>query len=467
VVSPVAEAPFDLGHPRRVHIVGVGGTGMSAIATVLAEMGHDVSGSDLVMGAPLERLAALGVAIHIGHDPHWITGVDAVTWSSAVPASNVEVEAARRSGITVLSRAKMLAAVCATGRSVAVAGTHGKTTTSSMLALILIEAGLHPSFVIGGDIKELGAGARWDQAGSLLVVEADESDGTFLELHAPAVVVTSVEPDHLDYYGSLDAMEAAYGAFLGAAPGPRVVCADDEVAVRLAAEAGGAVSYGTSPKATLRMVDVTLARDHGRFCLQRDGADVGVIDLSVPGIHNARNAAGAVTIALELGAPFEAAARALRHYRGVARRFEWRGERDGVTFVDDYGHLPSEVGAALAAARTGGWGRVVAVFQPHRYTRTARLWQHFADAFVDADLLVLTDVYAAGETPIPGVSGQLIADAVRQAHPGAEVIYVAGREGLAAAVGALLRPGDLCCTLGAGDVTALAGELLGQGKGGE
>jgi UDP-N-acetylmuramate--alanine ligase len=210
---------------------------------------------------------------------------------------------------------------------------------------------------------------------------------------------------------------------------------------------------------------VTLGRDRARFSLERHGTDLGIIDLEVPGIHNARNASAAVTMALELGATFDAAATALRRYRGVARRFEWRGARDGVTFVDDYGHLPSEVSAALAAARAGGWGRVVAVFQPHRYTRTARLWQHFADAFVDADLVVLSDVYPAGEPPIPGVSGQLISDAVRSAHPAAEVVYVAQRADLADAVGALLRPGDLCCTLGAGDVTALAGELLDQGKG--
>jgi UDP-N-acetylmuramate--alanine ligase len=456
-VEPGATASLDLARTQRIHVIGVGGVGMSAVATVLASMGQHVSGSDLKATAELERLAAVGVQAAVGHDPAHLDGVDVVAISTAIPTSNIELREARRRGIPVLRRAEVLAAISATRDTIAVAGTHGKTTTASMLALVLAEAGLRPSFIIGGDINEVGSGAAWG-SGRWLVVEADESDGTFLALRPQMALVTNVEADHLDHYGSLAAMEAAFETFLTAAP-QTVVCSDDPVAARMGG-AVGAVTYGTGDGAEYRVVDVATARSSCRFSVDHQGQMLGPFQLVVPGMHNALNACGALVAALLAGADVEPARRALGRYGGVARRFEFRGEHGGVTFVDDYAHLPSEVRAALAAAGGGGWERIVAVFQPHRYSRTAALWHDFADAFVESDVLVVTEIYGAGEVPRPGVSGQLVFDAVHAAHGGADVRYIPSHPDLVAFLRATLRPGDLCLTLGAGDLTLLPDELL-------
>jgi UDP-N-acetylmuramate--alanine ligase len=453
-------APLDLGRPLRIHVVGIGGAGMSAIASVLATMGHRVTGSDLKSSAGLERLRSRGVSAIVGHHPDNVGDADFVTISTAIPATNREVVEAGRRGIPVLRRAEALAAVAATRRTVAVAGTHGKTTASSMLALVLIEAGLRPSFIIGGDINEVGSGAAWSD-GEWLVVEADESDGTFLHLAPEVALVTNIEPDHLDYYGDVAHLEAAFAQFLGGTGAASIVCADDPVASRLG-RAVDATSYGVAPGADYRMTDLVTRRSSGRFAVAHAGVALGRITLAVPGAHNARNACGALVAGLAVGASFDDARRALERYGGVARRFEFRGEGAGITFVDDYAHLPTEVRAALAAARDGEWQRVVAVFQPHRYSRTAALWADFADAFVDADVLVVTDIYSAGEAPRPGVSGRLIVDAVAASHPGQEAVYVPGHRQLVAHLRQILQPGDLCLTLGAGDLTVLPDELLGE-----
>ena len=457
-----APAPptVDLAAPRRIHVVGAGGSGMSAIATVLLAMGHRVSGSDLASSAALDRLASLGAAVAVGHVPENVGDAEALAVSTAVPPDNPEVVEARRRGIPVLRRAEVLAGIVAARRAVGVAGTHGKTTTSAMLVSVLIEAGLRPSFLVGGRLHEVGTGAAWD-AGEWLVVEADESDGTFLELPLEAAIVTSVEPDHLESYGgSFDAVVDAFGRFLAGVPGPKLVCADDAVAAGLAA-AHGAVTYGTAEGADWRMTEVTGGRDGVRFAVQHDGRRFGEVELPVPGLHNARNACAALVAGLGLGAGFEAAARALGRFRGVARRFQVRGERDGVTLVDDYAHLPGEVRAVLAAAREGRWRRIVCVFQPHRYSRTQSLATQFAHAFDDADTLVVTDVYPAGEAPRPGVTGKLVVDAVLDARPTARVAYLPDRRDWAPYVRRVARPGDLCITLGAGDVSRLHDELLG------
>jgi len=431
---------------------------MSAIADVLARMGHAVSGSDLKPSANLERLRGLGVRVHVGHDPALVADVDVVAISTAVPPRDPEVRAARDAGTPVLSRAELLTAIVATRRAIAVAGTHGKTTTSSMLALILVEAGLRPSFIVGGELNEIGTGAAWD-VGEWLVVEADESDGTFLQLGAETAIVTSVEPDHLEQYGGVEGMVDAFDRFLAQTPGVKVTCADDALAGRLGRN-HGALTYGTANDADYRLVDLESRRDGTSFTLLSGGKEIGQIRLPVPGQHNARNAAAAAATALEIGAPFDAVARALSHYGGVARRFQFRGERSGVTFVDDYAHLPTEVSAALATAKDGGWRRVVCVFQPHRYSRTQALAPDFADAFADADLLVVTDVFPAGEAPRPGVSGKLIVNAVLDAHPMTRVAYFPRREPLVAYLRRTLKPGDLCLALSAGDLTGVTHELL-------
>ena len=433
---------------------------MSAIATVLAAMGHQVTGSDIAPSPVLDRLAEVGVVTSVGHDPGLATGADLVAVSTAIPADDPEALAAREAGVPVLRRAEVLSAVCATRRTIAVSGTHGKTTTTAMLAVVLRAAGMDPSFIVGGEVNGLGSGAVW-APGGWFVVEADESDGTFLELGAEAVVVTNLEPDHLDHWGDFATLRAAFSSFVAEAPGPRVVCVDDVVAAELTAEVD-CVTYGTADTAEYRLVDVRTARDGVTFSLRHGPVDLGRFDLSLPGVHNARNAAAAATMALALGADVEAVREGLAGFPGVRRRFEHRGEAAGVTVIDSYDHLPTEVAAALAAARAGGWRRIVCVFQPHRYTRTASLWRDFAFAFDDADVLAITDIYPAGQAPLPGVTGKLIVEAVLDAQAWRRVAWLPGRPDLLRWLTLILRPGDLCLTLGAGDLTTLPDELLEQ-----
>lgn len=451
---------LDLTKPQRVHIVGIGGAGMSAIATVLARMGHAVSGSDLKDSRGLERLRVLGVDAFVGHDAgHVASDVDAVVVSTAIPPGNPEVRAAEARSVPVLRRADALRAIAGTRRAIAIAGSHGKTTTSSMLALVLRAAGWHPSFVIGGELNEVGTNAALDD-GEWLVVEADESDGTFLELAPEIAVVTNVEADHLEHYGGFEGLVAAFEQFAAAASGTTVLCVDDPGARRLVAVAARPVTYGFAGDSDYRLDHYEGARTGSRFSLVRRGTALGLVELPIPGRHNARNAAAAATVALELGVPFDDIARALGGFGGVARRFQFRGEVAGVTLVDDYAHLPSEIAASIGAAREGGWSRVIAVFQPHRYTRTASLWREFASAFVDADSVVLTDVYAAGEAPQAGVSGRLVLRAVLDAHPSTAVSYLPRRSDLVAHALDHARAGDVVLTLGAGDVTMLADDWL-------
>jgi len=452
------EVALDLQRPLRIHIVGIGGAGMSAIALVLRAMGHTVSGSDLKDSPVAQRLRSHGITVAVGHRGGNVGQVDALTFSPAVAPTNPEIRAAGESGALVVPRSDMLAAICATRRCLAVAGTKGKTTTASILSLILVEAGMKPSFLIGADVNEIGTNAAWD-SGEWLVVEADESFGTFQVLRPDVAVLTNVEPDHLDFYGTFEKLQAAFESFVALAGGGSVVSSDDSHAADIG-RSHGSLSVGTSPDATFVMSSVALSRASVSFTLRGPEGELGTLTVGVPGLHNARNAALAAVAALHVGVPFPAVARALARFAGVSRRFEFRGEANGVTFVDDYAHLPFAVEAALSTARTGGWSRIVAVFQPHRYTRTAELATEFGRAFGEADVLVVTDVYGAGETPIPGVSGLMVADAVRARDPHVPVTYAAGREELQRVVAGLLRPGDLCLTLGAGDLTTLPDELL-------
>ncbi len=453
------DAPLvDLTSPQNIHIIGVGGAGMSAIGQVLLAMGHTVTGSDLKASPGLSRLEALGATVFVGHDPSQLGDAEIVMISTAIPERNTELTAARANGLQVLRRKEALASIATQRTTVAVAGTHGKTTTSSMLALVLRAAELNPSFIIGGDVNEIGTGAAWAD-GDMFVVEADESDGTFLELPRGMAIVTNIEADHIEHYGGFDELLEAFAQFFEGTDGPIIVCADDEVARDLGAK-HNAVSYGLHESAAYRMVDVQGGRDGIGFDLVHDGTKLGRVELPVAGLHNATNAAAAVTAGLLLGADFSAAVTAMARYGGVARRYEMRGEVEGITFIDDYAHLPSEVEAALAAAADGQWKRVVCVFQPHRYSRTASLWQTFGESFDQADLLVVTDIYSAGETPRPGVSGKLIADAVLAERPHRRLAYMPHHQELVDYLAGELTAGDLCLTLGAGDLTDLPDELL-------
>jgi UDP-N-acetylmuramate--alanine ligase len=447
----------DLGVPGRFHLVGIGGAGMSAIAEVLAGMGHRVSGSDLQSSAHLDRLAALGVEIHVGHRAENVGDVDAVAVSSAIAPENPEYRSAEERRIPVLRRAEILTAITAVRRTIAVAGTHGKTTTSSMLAVALRAAGWSPSFIIGGDVHQLGSGAAWD-TGEWLVVEADESDGTFLELHTEAAILTSAEPDHLEHYGGVEPLLEAFESFVAERPGPVVVCRDDAVAAEIA-ERQGRPTYGTDAGADYLIADVQTAWPGMRFRVDHGGEALAEVELAMPGIHNVRNATGALALVHQLGADVGAAVEAFAGFAGVARRFQVRGEAAGITFVDDYAHLPTEVEAAVEAAREGAWSRIVCVFQPHRYSRTAALGAAFADAFEGVDVLGITDIYSAGEAPRAGVSGRIVLDAVIDAHPWHHLAYVPHRADQVSWLRATLRPGDLCLTLGAGDLTTLPDEI--------
>lgn len=451
------EPSIDLTSPLDVHVVGIGGAGMSAIASVLAAMGHRVSGSDLKDSKALERLTDLGVRVTVGHDATNLGAAAVLAVSTAIADTNPEVVAARAAGIPVLRRAEVLAAITGRRRTISVAGTHGKTTTSSMLAVALGAAGLEPGFIIGGDVNQVGSGALWTP-GEWFVVEADESDGTFVELATEVAVVTNVEADHHAHYGGFEALRDAFDRFVAGASGPAVVGVDDEEGRALAAR-HDVVTVGEHPAARYRIEQLRRAGNGTTFRLADDGTDLGELHLPVPGAHNARNAAVAAVTALQVGADLGLVAGALARFGGVARRFEHRGDTAGVSFVDDYAHLPTEVAAAVAAGRDTDPDRLVAVFQPHRFTRMAALADEFGASFVDADLVAVTDVYPAGERPIPGVSGKAVVDAVLHDDPDRSVAYLPRREDLVAYLVRRLRPGDLCLTLGAGDLTSLPDEV--------
>lgn len=446
---------------------------MSAIALVLAQMGHTVSGSDLRERSVLGRLRAAGVTVHIGHQRDHVIGCDAVTWSTAVPMHNVEIQEAERLGIASLRRAAMLAAICDQARSLAVAGTHGKTTTSSMLMLVLAEAGLRPSFIIGGDVADMGTGAHWSGE-EWMVVEADESDGTHLALPLAGTILTNIDRDHLDHFGSFEAVVASFDEYLACVDGPRVLCVDDPLVAALA-QRHECVTYGLGEGADVRAVDLVAVSGSFRFRIEfadriaaqtAQHRDAGSVELLLPlrGVHNVSNATAAVALAVSIGIDPAVAAEALSRFGGVARRFDIRGVDGGATFVDDYGHLPGEIAAVLAAARDSGdgWQRVVAVFQPNRYHRIAEMWRDYESAFVDADVVVITDVYASGTEPIPGVTGKLIVNAICEAHPTARVIWLPQRDDLISFVADEVRDGDVCISFGCGDIATFPDEVLGH-----
>lgn len=449
-----AEEVLDLDRAAHLHVVNVGGAGMSAIATVLAQRGHRVSGVDGRETPFLPPLRALGVDIVVGDAHGDASAADAVITSTATPDDHPDVVAARAAGVPVVHRRDALEAICSTRRVVAVAGTHGKSTTAAMLATILDGVEDGAGYLVGTKITALGANADW-RTGPGFVVEADESDGTFLRLGATDAIVTNLEADHLSYWGTEAALFAGFEEFVSSLTGTAVLCADDPGAAALRSHARRAVTYGTAADADFRVDSIAAAGIGVAFDLHHDGRAVAVTVPSAPGAHNARNAAGAIAAAVVAGTPLEAAAEAIAGFRGVSRRFEVRGEAAGITFVDSYDHLPTEVAAALSAARSGPFDRVVCVFQPHRYTRTRDLAHTFADAFVDADVLGVTDLYPAGETPIEGVSGRLVHDAVVGAHPDASVQYLDDLGAAADWLVDVLRPGDCCITLNAGDLTTI------------
>ncbi|HXF57641.1 MAG TPA: UDP-N-acetylmuramate--L-alanine ligase, partial [Actinomycetota bacterium] len=445
---------------RSAHLVGIGGAGMSGIARLLLAAGVRVSGSDLKDSPGLAALREAGATVFVGHRAEQVGRPDAVVASSAIPPTNPELRAAREAGVPVWSRAQVLAGLMRGRRGVAVAGTHGKTTTTSMVSVMLSRLGLDPTFVVGGDLNESGSGASAG-SGELFVAEADESDGSFLLLQPEVAVVTNVEEDHLDHYGGREEIERAFAAFAARA---RVVvaCWDDPGARRaLEGLSASLLRYGRGPEADVRVLEEELRPGRGSRSLVDVGGRRVWLELAVPGAHNVLNGAAALAVASVLQLDLEAAARALASFTGVRRRFERRGEAGGVLLVDDYAHHPTEVAATLAVAREAAPRRVVAVFQPHRYTRTRAMWRELGRSLAGADLVVLTDVYGAGERPIPGVSGKLVAEALAEEAPGRRVVYLPHRSDVAPFLAGEVRPGDLVLTIGAGDITMVGQELLG------
>jgi UDP-N-acetylmuramate--alanine ligase len=441
------------GRVRRVHFIGVGGIGMSGLAEILRSMDFDVSGSDLRDGENTVRLARLGVKCHVGHDGAHVQGADVVVYSSAISKDNPELAAAIKAGIPSITRGEMLAELMRMKYAVAIAGSHGKTTTTSLVATVLRAAGLDPTVVVGGRMASLGSNARLG-AGDLLVAEADESDGSFLRLSPTIAAITNVDPEHLDFYGTHEALKRAFVEFAERVPfyGLAVLCLDHpHVRDLLPSINRRYVTYGESRQADYVADNLVYRGLETSFQVHRQGQSLGEFMVRMPGQHNVLNCLAVIAISDELAVPLDIVKESLATFRGVARRFTVVAEPAGIALVDDYGHHPEEIRATLIAARNAYSKRVLVAFQPHRYTRTRALFQEFARAFDQADEVFVADVYAAGEAPIPGVSSQALAQAI-ESHGHRHVEYVASRDDLADRLAQSAAPGDVIVALGAGDI---------------
>lgn len=452
---------------QHVHFVGIGGSGMSGIAEVLLNLGYRVSGSDLKHSPVTERLAGMGARIAAGHAAQNVADAQVVVTSTAVRADNPEVIEARRSGVPVIPRVEMLTELMRLKYGVAVAGSHGKTTTTSMVALVLDRGGLDPTVVLGGRLNVLGSGARLGR-GDFMVAEADESDRSFLKLTPTLAVVTNIDREHLDAYRDLADIQDAFVGFVNKVPfyGAAVMCLDDgptqDVLPRVERRV---ITYGLSPQAQVCARDVKLGPTGSSYTAVAAGQALGNVELHVPGAHNVANSLAAVAVGLDLGVDFERIREALGAFSGVDRRFQVRGEAGGVLVIDDYGHHPTEIRATLEALRgRAGERRTVVLFQPHRYTRTQHLWDEFCRAFHLADVLLLTDVYAAGEEPVPGANAEALARAIgERGHR--QVSYVGDLKAASERLLVEAREGDVVLTLGAGSVWSAGDELLRQRAG--
>jgi UDP-N-acetylmuramate--alanine ligase len=445
-----------------VHFVGIGGSGMSGIAEVLLNLGYTVSGSDQKLSPTTGHLQALGATVFEGHAAQHVQGAHVVVTSTAVRPSNPEVAEARRQGVPVIPRAEMLAELMRLKYGVAIAGSHGKTTTTSMVALVLDAGGLDPTVVIGGRLSGFGSGARLGR-GEYMVAEADESDRSFLKLTPTLAVVTNIDREHLDTYRDLGEIQEAFLGFVNKVPfyGSAVLCLDDPpVAAILPRVERRVVTYGLAQSASVSARELQLGATGSSYTATHQGRALGTVSVQVPGRHNVTNSLAAIAVGLDLELPFEAIRRGLASFSGVDRRFESRGEARGVLVLDDYGHHPTEIRATLETLRQrAGTRRTLVLFQPHRYTRTKALWEDFCTAFGGADVLRLVDVYAASEDPIAGVTSEALARAIA-AHGHPDVAWLGGVREAGEALAALVKAGDVVLTLGAGNVASAGDELL-------
>lgn len=440
---------------ESIHIIGAGGAGMSGLAKILVQSGHVVSGSDLVMAPKLRSLGDLGVDVWQGHDASKMPGRDLVVASSAVPFSDPELHAAREAGVVTWDRPRLLSELTARFPAIGATGTHGKTSTTAMIVHALQALGVDPSFVVGGKLVNVQTAASYTGS-QPFVLEIDEAFGTFQHINISGLIVTNVEPEHLDYFGDTETMVNAYVEVMRRVNGPVVVCVDDPGA-RAVMERAGGISYGFADDADWQMSELQQTALSATFRLKSATIDT-LVTVGKPGTHSARNAAGTLALLGELGFDVVAAAEALSSFQGVARRYELRAEVGGVTFIDDYAHHPTEVLSTLDAVKQGDWKRVWAVFQPHLYSRTAELYREFGQAFAGVDELVVLDVFASRELPQPGISGQLVADAAKS-RTSANVRYVPHMSEVPGVIVPLLKAGDLVLTMGAGDVTILPEKL--------
>ncbi len=450
------------GKIQHIHFVGIGGIGMSGIAEVLVNLGYQVSGSDLKESAVTQRLSALGVQVAVGHDAKCIEGAQVVVISSAVKGDNPEVVAARAAKIPVIPRGEMLAELMRMKYGIAIAGSHGKTTTTGMVAQVLSQGGIDPTIVIGGKLGAIGSNAKLGK-GPFLVAEADESDGSFLLLSPTIGVITNVDREHLDHYKDLPEILDAFAQFGNKVPfyGSVFVCMDDPNVATLRPRLKRQVrTYGTNPQVDIRALDIRMEGWRALFRVRAFGEDLGEFSIGVPGHHMVLNALATIGVALELGVEREVIRASLASFTGADRRFQKKGERNGVTVIDDYGHHPTEIAATLAAARKGFPDkRIVVAFQPHRYSRTQALLEEFGRAFFDADVVLVTDIYAASEPPIPGLTGRSVVDAIL-AHGQRDASYVPRVDDLARALDEITQPGDLVVTMGAGTITTAGPAFL-------
>ncbi len=451
---------------RHVHFIGIGGSGMNGIASIMLGLGYRVSGSDLKPSAVTDRLAASGAICYTGHSRDNLEGAGLVVASTAIPADNVELVEANNRGLRVVHRGEMLAWLMDRQKGIAVAGAHGKTTTSSMLALVLERSKVQPTIVIGGELTEIGGNAKLGQ-GEYIVAEADESDGSFLKLNPFIEVITNIEDDHLDYYKNMENIIAAFRQFLAKVPenGLAVVCFDDpRVRVLLEGYDRPCITYGLEhPTADYTLHNVQLNGDVSAGDVYHRGLYIGTLQLKVHGRHNLLNSLAVVAVARHIGVDFTSIASALKDFSGAGRRFQLTGEVNGIKVYDDYAHHPTEIKATLGATVQLKTGRVAAVFQPHRYTRTAILGERFGEAFKDADIVIVSDLYSAGERPIEGISAQTIVSAIKK-HDGREVIYLPTKTEIVNFLAQTVRPGDMVLTLGAGDIWNVGVELVDRLK---
>ena len=448
---------------KKVYFIGIGGAGMSGLAEILRERGFGVSGSDIRESRITERLKARGAIIYPSHREENLSGTDLVVFSSAIPSSNPELKGARKQGIPLLSRGEMLAELMKEKKGVAIAGTHGKTTTASMTALLLYEAALDPTIIIGGEVSDMGGSAKLGQ-GEYLVAEADESDGSFLKLSPELAVVTNIEADHLDYYSSLEAIIDAFGKFVeNIPPGGVLVFGSDCPNARKMWERSKlgieVLTYGLGKEADLRAEHLCMEKSGSRYEVFYYGCRLGKVRLPLPGKHNVRNSLAALGVGLKVGADFSGMCSCLEKFRGVERRFEIKGDLKDIIIVDDYAHHPTEIRATLEAARSKKRERIIAVFQPHRYSRTKLLKEEFASVFQGTDVLVLTEIYSAGEKHLPGISGRALFETVRRRRQ-REVEFIPDKSRIADYLMSILRPGDMVITMGAGDIGAVAEEIV-------